>query len=320
MVHTVEKGDTLWELSRRTGCTVEQLRRANPKADMLRPGDRLELPQCEATPSNRAGAAAKPGGRHVVERGDTVAKIAKRYGVSVDAIRKLNALDESAMIIVGQELVLPGEAVPEPPKIRVVAGQSIGRPDRGRLIDGVQLPHETGIYRRHPEKSYGAQHAVDHMLAAIRAVRREHPRVHKLAIGDLSKEQGGPIRGHRSHQSGRDVDVGLYYKRVPAEYPKEFVKASQAKVDLAATWTLVEALAAAAKKPGGPQYIFLDYSLQRDLYEYARSKGVSKEKLGEIFQYPHGRGHRSGLVRHEPNHADHLHVRFSCPPKDKKCK
>src|SRR5688572_22688634 len=79
MVHTVEKGDTLWELSKRTGCTVDQLRRANPKADTLRPGDRIELPQCGSKlplplPPPPVATAAEPappgpGGHHVVERG-----------------------------------------------------------------------------------------------------------------------------------------------------------------------------------------------------------------------------------------------------------
>jgi LysM repeat protein len=320
LVHTVEKGDTLWALSKRTGCTVEQLREANPDADMLRPGDRLELPVCAEIPESAVAAKPLPGARHVVERGDTVARIARRYGVSEDAIRTLNDLGDRSMIIVGQSLALPNKLPPPPPKIRVVAGQSVGRPDRGKLIGGVQLPHHAAYHRRHPAKAYGAQHAIDHTLAAIGAVRAKHPRVHKLAIGDLSKERGGPISGHRSHQSGRDVDLGLYYRRVPSEYPDEFVKASQARVDVAATWTLIESLSAAARKPGGPEYIFLDYGLQKQLYEHAREQGMSKAKLEEIFQYPHGRHHRGGLVRHEPNHADHLHVRFSCPPKDGKCK
>jgi murein endopeptidase len=267
--------------------------------------------------------------KHVVTRGDTVARIAKRYGVTEQGIRTLNDLSERSTILVGQILLLPTRtslaAAPTPAlspeaKIRVVLGQSVGRPDRGRLIGGVQLPHDAAIYRRHPAKAYGTQHAVDHTLAAIRAVKQKHPGVHRLAIGDLSHQRGGPINGHRSHQSGRDVDLGLYHKRPPSQYPNEFVRASVAKIDVAATWTLVESLAAAARKPGGPEYIFLDYGLQKELYEYARSQGVSKSRLAQIFQYPHGRRHREGLVRHEPNHGDHIHVRFSCPPKDAKCK
>ena len=41
------------------------------------------------------------------------------------------------------------------------------------------------------------------------AVRARFPTVHTLAIGDLSVKQGGAITQHRSHQSGRDVDIGL---------------------------------------------------------------------------------------------------------------
>src|SRR4029450_8679153 len=31
-----------------------------------------------------------------------------------------------------------------------------------------------------------------------------------LLVGDLSREYGGPLAGHRSHQSGRDADVGFF--------------------------------------------------------------------------------------------------------------
>ena len=44
---------------------------------------------------------------HVVKRGDTLSAIASRYGVSVASIRSRNRLD-SAMIKVGQRLVIPG--------------------------------------------------------------------------------------------------------------------------------------------------------------------------------------------------------------------
>ena len=44
---------------------------------------------------------------------------------------------------------------------------------------------------------------------AAAAVEREHPGSW-LGVADLSREQGGSAPYHRSHQSGRDVDL-LYY-------------------------------------------------------------------------------------------------------------
>jgi murein endopeptidase len=161
---------------------------------------------------------------------------------------------------------------------------------------------------------------VDHVLRAIAAVNRTHPSVHRLAIGDISSPKGGVLPGHGSHQSGRDIDLGLYFTTVPAGYPDEFVRAKSGRLDAAANWTLVHALYQATKAAGGPERIFLDYDVQGQLYKAARKAGLSRAVLGKIFQYPDGRWAQERLVQHEPKHDDHLHVRFACPPKDDECR
>ena len=131
---------------------------------------------------------------------------------------------------------------------------------------------------------------------------------------------GGPLSGHHSHQSGRDIDVGLYYRRPPADYPREFVVATEDSLDAAATWALLEAFVGTAKDEGGVEKVFLDYEVQGWLYAAARAEGWSKSRLREVFQYPDGRYAKHGIVRHEPKHADHIHVRFRCAPDDAGCK
>jgi len=57
-----------------------------------------------------APAAAQPGRGtiiHVVQRGETLYSIASLYGVSVEAIAAVNALDDPAHIVVGQRLIIP---------------------------------------------------------------------------------------------------------------------------------------------------------------------------------------------------------------------
>lgn len=321
-VHVVRQGDTLWGLSKHTGCSVAQLRRANAGTETLHVGDRLRLPCRTSRAKPRPKSAAGASHTVTVRNGDTLSHIAKRHHTTPKRIRQLNRLSARSLIMIGQVLRMPSSSASSPvttQRPRVVRGQSIGKPHRGKLVSGVQLPHSSAYFRRRPSKAYGAQHTIDYTRNAIEAVRRKYPKVHRLAIGDISSRRGGALSGHRSHQSGRDVDVGLYFKRRPTGYPKAFVSARASRVDLAATWALVELLAKASSKAGGPEYIFLDYKVQGQLHKYARSKGVSKAKLGKIFQYAHGRSQRVGLVRHEPNHADHLHIRYRCAPKDRKC-
>ena len=257
---------------------------------------------------------------HVVERGDTLWELARDNGCTVEQLQRANKL-RSPDIWVGMKLHLPcsGKPKAKEPPIRVVRGQSVGRPHKGKLKNGVQLPHDPGYYRRRTNSAWGAQHVVDYTRAAVAAVRKKHPKVHRLAVGDLSSKKGGWIAGHASHQSGRDIDLGLYFKARPAGYPKEFVAASKGRLHVAATWTLVYSLYKSSSKPGGARKIFLDYSIQKSLYKHARAQGVSRATLKKVLQYPDGRWAKKRLVQHVHNHHDHLHVRFGCPPKDKSC-
>jgi LysM repeat protein len=312
--YTVASGDSLWTIAQAHGCRVDELRRANSidPGDPLIAGTRLVVPACKGTPGVRP-----VGKQHRVAAGDTLSSIATRYGTSIEDLRALNGL-QGDVIHPGQRLAVTGGAVE--PTIRLVAGQSIGRPQRGSLTNGVQLPRSAQYYRRRPEWAYGAQHVVDHTLSVIAEVNRAHPKVHRLAIGDISSPKGGILPGHGSHQSGRDIDLGLYYLATPAKYPDEFVSVDHAKLDAAATWTLVEALWEASRLPGGPELVFLDYDVQGALYKHARKLGVSKSTLKKIFQYPDGKWAQGRLVQHVAKHDDHIHVRFECPPRDEKCR
>ena len=68
------------------------------------------------------------------------------------------------------------------------------------------------------------------------------------------------------------------------------------------------------------QMIFIDYRLQAKLYRYAKRKGATKAQLDRWIQYPRGKYEPNGVIRHFPNHDDHLHVRFVCPYSDVNCR
>ncbi|MFO7563873.1 MAG: penicillin-insensitive murein endopeptidase [Enhygromyxa sp.] len=310
--YVVQPGDTLWELAQDNGCTVDQLRKLNRlKADQpLVVGRELDLSAC-------AGASRGASGKiHRVVSGDSLASIARRHGTTVDELRRLNGI-EGSLIRIGQELKVPGEAARA---IRLLTGQSRGTPSHGWLHKPTQLPRSGHYYRRRLERTYAAAHVVDQTLNAIHEARQSFPNAHRLAIGDLSDQDGGPLSGHASHQSGRDIDIGFYYRKVPAGYPEAFVNATKDNFDAAATWALLEPFVRSVGKPGGVQKVFIDYEVQGWLYEAARKDGWSKRKLVDVFQYPDGRYAKHGIVRHVANHRDHMHVRFTCVPEDGGCK
>jgi hypothetical protein len=199
-------------------------------------------------------------------------------------------------------------------------GQSLGAPWAGRLQHATALPPGDGYYLRRPERAYGTQTTIELTEQAIRETLDAFPDEHVLAIGDISIPSGGTISQHRSHQSGRDIDVGLFYLEKPAGYPASFIHADEDNLDCAATFKLLESFLATTDDDGGVQMVFLDFDVQGILYHWALDNGVSEHRLERIFQYPHGRGSSDGIVRHEPNHDNHMHVRFKCPAEDTACR
>ena len=201
-----------------------------------------------------------------------------------------------------------------------VSGQSVGAPWAGRLQHPAQLAEGDGYKIRRPWRSYGTRLTVDLVQRAINDTLEAFPDAHVLAIGDLSAEHGGAITDHHSHQSGRDADIGLIYKTKPRGYPENFVAATEDNLDCAATFALITSFLASANEDGGVQVVFLDFNVQGLLYDWAKDEGISDDRLDRIFQFPHGRGGSAGLVRHEPNHDNHIHVRFKCPRGDSACR
>lgn len=101
--HTVVRGDTLYNLARRYGTTVNTLKRLNRlTSDLIRIGQVLTLPNV-ATP---AVATPKPTTKEqiiTVKCGDTLYGIARTYGTTVGDLKRWNNLT-SDMIKVGQNI------------------------------------------------------------------------------------------------------------------------------------------------------------------------------------------------------------------------
>ena len=264
---------------------------------------------------------------HVVGPGESLWTIARANRCDVDTVRRANRLS-GTMIRPGQKLRIPSCESARPRVAlkadieRAPAGlQSVGRPQDGRLLNASVLPRNPAAwFIRRPERAYGTRATVLQIQRVIQRVRRQFPRVHALAIGDISARRGGRITQHGSHQSGRDVDIGFYFKTTPRHYPAEFVVATTDSIDVAACFALLTALADTASRPGGVERMYISYDTQSMLYRLGQKRGISAATLDRLFQYPHGEDSQHGLIHHEPGHDDHVHVRFQCPPGDGECR
>ena len=197
---------------------------------------------------------------------------------------------------------------------------SVGAPWFGELGPGaVRLAPGPGFTIRRPERTWGTPSTValvQRVLANMHALR---PLAHTLAVGDLSVRRGTKITLHRSHQTGRDLDVGFYYASKPTSYPQDFVAATKASLDLPLTWELLWQFLSLRDHNGGVATVFVDYQVQQWLFEYGESIGVPHQVLYETFQYPRGIGAPGAIVRHVPGHLDHFHIRFACHEADYFC-
>lgn len=104
--YVIQSGDTLAGIAAKYGTTREQLAAANGirNPNILILGQRLVVPCAGTTKPPPGGGACT---WYVVQRGDTLTKVAVRYGTSVQAIAQRNGLRNANLIYVGQRLCIP---------------------------------------------------------------------------------------------------------------------------------------------------------------------------------------------------------------------
>lgn len=128
--YTVRAGDTLTAIAARFGVSPSALARANGIANpnLIYVGQRLVIPGASgSSPSGQSGQPSAFEGYYIVQPGDTLSKIAARYGTTVRILMRLNGLSNPDRIWVGQRLRI-GKAAPASPP-------SPSAPAAGRWID-----------------------------------------------------------------------------------------------------------------------------------------------------------------------------------------
>lgn len=99
-IYIVKSGDTLYSIAGRYGITVDSLKNANNlTSNNLKIGQKLTIPSSSTTLPSGSNS-------YTVKSGDTLYGIASKYGVSVDAIKKANGLNNN-LLQIGQKLTIP---------------------------------------------------------------------------------------------------------------------------------------------------------------------------------------------------------------------
>ncbi|HEX9620268.1 MAG TPA: penicillin-insensitive murein endopeptidase [Polyangiaceae bacterium] len=136
-----------------------------------------------------------------------------------------------------------------------------------------------------------------------------------MVVGDLSGKHGGPLAGHRSHQSGRDADVGFFVLDARGR-PKtldRFVAfdgegrakdGSGLRFDDHRNWLLIQMWLRDARAE--VKYVFVASSLRRRLLAFAEARPAFRKYVGAAAKL---------LIqpRNSSAHDDHFHVRVACP-------
>ncbi len=107
--HTVARGDTLYDIARRHGVSISDLKRANRlSGSRIYPGKVLRIPAPSEKPvaEPARSASGDAGNGYQVRAGDTLYDIARRFGVSVTELRRANGL-RSSRIYPGDVLQIP---------------------------------------------------------------------------------------------------------------------------------------------------------------------------------------------------------------------
>ncbi|RBP61914.1 LysM domain-containing protein [Brevibacterium sanguinis] len=149
--YKVKQGDTLYAVASRHGVSVPalaELNRISPRQN-LQQGQVLSLPEKNELPDTDPS--------HVVARGETLAGIAARHGVSPGALRRANSMGESSFITVGELLLLRDSTarrhrpqVSAPADLPRLATSAQTHDVAPEVLHAARLNKRTLLGRRHP--------------------------------------------------------------------------------------------------------------------------------------------------------------------------
>ena len=206
-------------------------------------------------------------------------------------------------------------------ELQAAPSVAVGYPNRGLLRFGERMSDDRDwvVKLGSRDSRYGTGELLRMIERAAHEVAFRYPRA-RLTVGDLSRPGGGRFPPHKSHQNGRDVDLGFYMlnrRSIPVN-AHVFVRLNDRAMgihlgelyefDAARNWALIESLL--SHPTTDVQHIFVANAIKRRLIQQALKEGANAEVLMRakrvITQPRHGSPHRT-----------HYHVRIYCADDDR---
>jgi LysM repeat protein len=155
IIHSVTRGQTLSGIAAQYGTSIGAIARANNIQNLNRiyVGQRLTIPASSAPVSSPVVAAPAPRSgtcTHQIVWGDTLSRIASRYGTTVGWLMSANGLP-STHIVAGRSLRVCGGAAPQISSPKPVAvpkqpsGAAAHRVQPGNTLSGIALLYHTSV-------------------------------------------------------------------------------------------------------------------------------------------------------------------------------
>jgi penicillin-insensitive murein DD-endopeptidase len=193
---------------------------------------------------------------------------------------------------------------------------TVGVPTDGWQIRAKRLrPSENlWIQQKSVPFSYGHPALVLMLNRTAKQISRQSPGS-VLLVGDLSNEFGGPLYGHKSHQSGRDADVGFFVidregnaqnSRSLLRFDKQGLArdGSGVRFDDYRNWLLVQLWLKDSR--ANLEHVFVASHLRKRLLDFARERPIFRPYVQAASKFL--RQPTNGLP-----HDDHFHIRIACP-------
>lgn len=138
--HTVQKGETLFSISRQYGISVNELRQLNGLSDtsILKVGQVLKVSApdtTEAGKNTRTASSSSSYEDYTVKAGDTFYSIARANNITVDELKKINGFDDTVILKYGVVIKVPASEKSLSPETEEVVEELLSVKDDPRKYD-----------------------------------------------------------------------------------------------------------------------------------------------------------------------------------------